>query len=70
VVLFLDEFTEFRRDAVESLSQPLEDSCVVVARIVGALLWAAGVLARSPSGFCRRESTTTGTDQGHALYSR
>jgi magnesium chelatase family protein len=37
-VLSLDELTEFRRDAVEALRQPLEDGRVVVTRFAG---WSA-----------------------------
>jgi magnesium chelatase family protein len=40
-LLFLDELTEFRRDAVESLRQPLEDGQIVVTRTGGSVAFPA-----------------------------
>jgi len=55
-ILFLDELTEFRRDAVEGLRQPLEDGRVVVTRVAGsvefpALFTLVGAANPCPCGF-------------------
>ena len=42
-VLFLDEWPEFRRDALESLREPLEEGVVRVARADGLVEWPACV---------------------------
>lgn len=43
-VLFMDELPEFRRDALESLRQPLEDSVVTISRVNYSVNYPARVM--------------------------
>ncbi|MBE0467691.1 MAG: YifB family Mg chelatase-like AAA ATPase, partial [Candidatus Desulforudis sp.] len=66
-VLFLDEFPEFRRDALEALRQPLEDGVVAITRIAGSSWFPARIMLVAamnpcPCGFfgdTRKECTCT-----------
>jgi magnesium chelatase family protein len=52
-VLFLDELTEFKRDALEALRQPLEDGEVLIARVRARLLFPARFTLLAAMNPCR-----------------
>ncbi len=43
-VLFLDELPEFRRDVMEALRQPIEDSKVTISRVAGTLTYPSSIM--------------------------
>jgi magnesium chelatase family protein len=51
-VLFLDELPEFRREAIESLRQPLEDRTVTVGRVQGTVTMPASFLLVASANPC------------------
>ncbi len=40
-VLFLDELPEFKKDTLDMMRQPLEDACVTISRVSGAVTYPA-----------------------------
>ncbi len=52
-VLFLDEFPEFRREALEVLRQPLEDGEVCVNRLGGNMVFPGRVMLVAASNPCK-----------------
>ncbi len=51
-VLFLDEITEFRRDVLEVLRQPMESGMVVIARAAGSLAFPAAFQLAAAANPC------------------
>lgn len=51
-VLFLDEFTEFRRDLLEALREPMVSGFIAVSRVNRKVIWDANVLLLAATNNC------------------
>ena len=52
-VLFLDEFPEFRKDAIESMRQPLEDGVFTVTRAAGSATFPSSIMLVASMNPCK-----------------
>lgn len=52
-VLFLDEFPEFRKDAIEAMRQPIEDGYVTVSRVSGSSVFPSSVMLIASMNPCK-----------------
>lgn len=52
-VLFLDELTEFKRDTIDSLRQPMEDGRIIINRINGSCIFPAEFMLVGAANRCK-----------------
>lgn len=52
-ILFLDELPEFKRDALEALRQPLEDSTVTISRVNATLSYPCNIILMASMNPCK-----------------
>lgn len=52
-VLFLDEFPEFRKDAMEAMRQPIEDGSLTVSRVSGSCVFPSSVMLIASMNPCK-----------------